>query len=163
MSSPDVTDDEIEDGVNQLAIHQDEDEENQEYEDELDEEECEDEEDDGSSASMSVRSARIESSLPADSLAHSGSESQNVSSTFDAATAPTIDRLDEYIEQVNSTDDNVIAAGMNALRRLLSIEHNPPIDRVISTGVLPRIVALMKNSTRHQIQVRHKREKRRVW
>eukprot|EP00294_Goniomonas_avonlea_P003313 CAMPEP_0114560658 /NCGR_PEP_ID=MMETSP0114-20121206/11575_1 /TAXON_ID=31324 /ORGANISM="Goniomonas sp, Strain m" /LENGTH=478 /DNA_ID=CAMNT_0001746215 /DNA_START=9 /DNA_END=1445 /DNA_ORIENTATION=+ len=47
------------------------------------------------------------------------------------------------VAQCNDEGTDVVLDGVRVLRRLLSIERNPPIDAVIETGCIPRLVQLL--------------------
>eukprot|EP00854_Cymbomonas_tetramitiformis_P019290 gene19290-23059_t len=56
------------------------------------------------------------------------------------------------VEQVSSEDPAVQLQGVRDLRKHLSKERDPPIDMVISTGVVPRLVQLMQISPKPEVQ-----------
>jgi len=54
----------------------------------------------------------------------------------------------QLFSQVN--DEQFVAT--QQLRKLLSVEHNPPIQEVINTGVVPRLVEFLKEISRPELQ-----------
>lgn len=57
--------------------------------------------------------------------------------------------LPNLVTAVNSEDPTRQLEAATEFRKLLSIEKNPPIQQVIDTGVVPRLVALL-GSTQHE-------------
>ena len=49
------------------------------------------------------------------------------------------------LEMIASDDDDVLLEGLVYFRKLLSREERPPIKQVRETGMLPRVVAVLKN------------------
>jgi importin subunit alpha-1 len=56
------------------------------------------------------------------------------------------DHLAQITKAIYSNEPNVQFEATVHFRKLLSIERNPPIDQVIQTGVVPRLVQLLNNS-----------------
>ena len=63
-----------------------------------------------------------------------------------------LQQLPMLVEGLNSNDPNRQFDSVQKFRRLLSIEHHPPIDRVIQTGVVPRLVQFLQHASNYQIQ-----------
>lgn len=55
------------------------------------------------------------------------------------------DYIPSYVNQVFSSDPKEILKGATAFRELLSIERKPPIDRIMPTGVVPRLIHFMRS------------------
>ena len=51
--------------------------------------------------------------------------------------------LPQYVVWCNGGDANLQLSGVTAIRKLLSIQNNPPIADVIASGVLPRLVEFL--------------------
>eukprot|EP01051_Picozoa_sp_SAG22_P003939 SAG22_NODE_202_length_15324_cov_7.802627_1_plen_333_part_10 len=70
-----------------------------------------------------------------------------------AALKPDVADLEGNVQKINSPDDSMqLLAGVTWFRKLLSIENNPPIDEVIQTGVVPRLVQLLVAKDNPQLQ-----------
>ena len=54
-----------------------------------------------------------------------------------------LQQLPQMVHLVNSTDTEEQCKGTLLIRKLLSVESNPPIDNVIHAGVLPRLVEFL--------------------
>jgi HEAT repeat protein len=65
---------------------------------------------------------------------------------------PVDQNLVNLIKQVASDDKEAQFTATQALRKLLSVENNPPIQEVISTGVVPRLVEFLKDISRPELQ-----------
>eukprot|EP00914_Ancora_sagittata_P025345 GHVO01050388.1.p1 GENE.GHVO01050388.1~~GHVO01050388.1.p1 ORF type:complete len:503 (+),score=66.38 GHVO01050388.1:91-1599(+) len=61
-------------------------------------------------------------------------------------------KLQAYVDAVNSSDPQGQYEGAEQFRRLLSIANNPPIQDVINSGVVPRFVEFLKDSSRPNLQ-----------
>eukprot|EP00475_Leptophrys_vorax_P004483 TRINITY_DN12688_c0_g1_i1.p2 TRINITY_DN12688_c0_g1~~TRINITY_DN12688_c0_g1_i1.p2 ORF type:complete len:492 (+),score=118.71 TRINITY_DN12688_c0_g1_i1:125-1600(+) len=53
------------------------------------------------------------------------------------------EKIQKYVEGCNSADEQAQLEGTFQLRKLLSIERSPPIELVIASGVVPRLVELL--------------------
>lgn len=51
--------------------------------------------------------------------------------------------ISQLVAAVNSNDQTACVAAVREFRKLLSIEKNPPIQQVIDTGIIPRLVQLL--------------------
>jgi len=55
-------------------------------------------------------------------------------------------------QAVNSQNPEEVFQATQQLRKLLSVEQNPPIQEVIHTGVVPRLVEFLKDISRPELQ-----------
>eukprot|EP00917_Polyrhabdina_sp_WS-2016_P033016 GHVP01070412.1.p1 GENE.GHVP01070412.1~~GHVP01070412.1.p1 ORF type:complete len:530 (+),score=90.79 GHVP01070412.1:31-1620(+) len=62
------------------------------------------------------------------------------------------EELNTHLKLVMSNDPEAQLKGTTEFRRLLSIEKDPPIQQVIETGVISRLVEFLKNSSRPDLQ-----------
>eukprot|EP01051_Picozoa_sp_SAG22_P003649 SAG22_NODE_180_length_16069_cov_5.323231_16_plen_354_part_00 len=60
--------------------------------------------------------------------------------------------LEENAQKIHGTDADQQLAGVTWFRKLLSIERSPPIDEVIQTGVVPRLVTFLTAQDNPQLQ-----------
>eukprot|EP00761_Pharyngomonas_kirbyi_P012055 gb/GECH01012082.1/.p1 GENE.gb/GECH01012082.1/~~gb/GECH01012082.1/.p1 ORF type:complete len:516 (+),score=137.96 gb/GECH01012082.1/:1-1548(+) len=70
----------------------------------------------------------------------------------DEQVAEKLNQLPQMVEALQSQDMNTIISSTEEFRRLLSTEHNPPIDQVIRTGVVPTFVEFLSRSDLPQLQ-----------
>ena len=61
-------------------------------------------------------------------------------------------QLPQYIEGIYSNDRQRVHAATEGIRKLLSIERKPPIEEVIATNVVPRLVQLIAQEESHELQ-----------
>jgi len=79
-----------------------------------------------------------------------GNGSENGQSMRDsdssAGITATLQQLGEMVEMVRSNNLPAQLRGTLMIRKLLSVESNPPIDEVISSGVVPRLVEFLRQN-----------------
>jgi importin subunit alpha-1 len=61
-------------------------------------------------------------------------------------------RLPYWVQGINSNDKKLIHESTEAIRKLLSIERKPPIEEVIATGIVPRLVEFISQDESHELQ-----------
>lgn len=54
-----------------------------------------------------------------------------------------VSQADTFIQMIASTNEEEILRGTRSIRKILSIESNPPIDKVIQGTIVPRLVDLL--------------------
>lgn len=63
-----------------------------------------------------------------------------------------VSELPKIAAMIQSLDAREQANAVSKLRRLLSLEHNPPIDEVVKLGVVPLLVEFLKQHDQPQLQ-----------
>ncbi|OQR70798.1 importin subunit alpha-4-like [Tropilaelaps mercedesae] len=66
--------------------------------------------------------------------------------------ADSANRLEAIVSDARSTDPNIQLAAVQAARKLLSSDRNPPIDELIHTGVLPILVHCLAQAEHPTLQ-----------
>lgn len=66
-----------------------------------------------------------------------------------------LEGLPALVQAVLSNDPNVQLEATTQFRKLLSIERSPPIEEVISTGVVPRFIEQSATSLNSKATVHH--------
>jgi len=61
----------------------------------------------------------------------------------DAGNMHQLNLLPDFVQQIQTNDTNQQISGTIGIRRLLSIQINPPIDDVINSGVIPYLVQFL--------------------
>lgn len=64
-----------------------------------------------------------------------------------------LQELPQLVAMVNSEQEQAQIQAVTSFRKLLSIERNPPIQQVIDSGVVPRLVHFLRTSQSHVLQV----------
>jgi importin subunit alpha-1 len=54
-----------------------------------------------------------------------------------------VQALPDLVESLNSTDMSIVLKSAEEIRKILSVERHPPIDEVIATGVVPKLVSFL--------------------
>jgi len=60
--------------------------------------------------------------------------------------------LPRIVEGISSNDPQVQYLRVTQIRKMLSIERNPPIQQVIESGILPRLIDFLKRTENHGLQ-----------
>lgn len=60
--------------------------------------------------------------------------------------------LDQIVANASSPDPDIQLAAVQAARKLLSSDRNPPIDALIQSGVLPVFVKCLERQDKYVIQ-----------
>jgi len=76
---------------------------------------------------------------------------QDVSLTT-ASMPPALENLPALVQALHSDDPEVVEQATQHFRKVLSVEVNPPIADVISAGLVPRFVLLLREVTRPSLQ-----------
>lgn len=61
-------------------------------------------------------------------------------------------KLPQWVAGINSNDAKLVHESTEAIRKLLSIERKPPIEEVIATGIVPRLVEFINQDHSHELQ-----------
>lgn len=80
---------------------------------------------------------------------------ENVSGIANSAVASSrasVEQLHIYVKNVMGQDTSTYYQSAQCIRKLLSIANNPPIQRVIDTGVIPRLVQFLANFNDSKLQ-----------
>lgn len=80
------------------------------------------------------------------------SPAQGQSRAYDPQIAQKLENLPQMVANVNSNDVSLQLEATTAFRKLLSIERSPPIEEVISSGVVPRFVQFLECHATPQLQ-----------
>lgn len=75
-----------------------------------------------------------------------GGETASPPSSRDPDVLRKLQKLPELVIAIRSQDPNVQLEATTALRQLLSLARNPPIQEVIDSGVVPRLVEFLDSS-----------------
>ena len=65
-----------------------------------------------------------------------------------------IEDLGAFVDSALHDDPDRQLEGVTGLRKLLSIERNPPIDAIIGTGIIPRLNEFLSFFNQPKLQVR---------
>lgn len=84
-----------------------------------------------------LKRRNIEALEPTSPLQESNGQSQ----------APTMS-LDEIIRNIKSADPSMQFQAVQAVRKMLSRERNPPIDTVIEMGLVPTLINFLEDFTK---------------
>ncbi|KAH8389199.1 hypothetical protein KR009_005090, partial [Drosophila setifemur] len=60
--------------------------------------------------------------------------------------------VDETVAAMNSEDQERQFLGMQTARKMLSREHDPPIDLMIGHGIVPVCICFLQNTTNTPLQ-----------
>jgi len=72
--------------------------------------------------------------------------------TDDEGEKPLPANLAQLVSQASSSDEQIQYTAVTAVRKLLSSDRNPPIDPLISCGILPILVTSLSNATNPALQ-----------
>jgi len=61
-------------------------------------------------------------------------------------------KLPEWVAGINSNDIKKVHESTEAIRKMLSIERKPPIEEVISMGIVPRLIQFIDQDQSHELQ-----------
>eukprot|EP01010_Urceolus_cornutus_P002395 NODE_305_length_1817_cov_212.226810_g247_i0.p1 GENE.NODE_305_length_1817_cov_212.226810_g247_i0~~NODE_305_length_1817_cov_212.226810_g247_i0.p1 ORF type:complete len:545 (-),score=170.03 NODE_305_length_1817_cov_212.226810_g247_i0:181-1764(-) len=76
----------------------------------------------------------------------------DVTQKTDTAILQQLENLPQLVAAINSEDPQAQLTAALHFRKLLSIENNPPIDEVIATGVVPRLIHFLKSGDNPTLQ-----------
>jgi len=79
-------------------------------------------------------------------------ETEAMEQHFDAPASAVIQQLPGLCQQLASDDPAAQFSSTQAFRKLLSVEQNPPIQEVISAGIVPRFVQFLREISRPDLQ-----------
>lgn len=98
-----------------------------------------------------IRKSKREESLLKRRAVGTGSPS-GLERRVDPSVAQKLDNLPQMVASIQSNDPQAQLEATTAFRKLLSIERSPPIEEVISAGVVPIFVAFLNDHAHPQLQ-----------
>ena len=64
-----------------------------------------------------------------------------------------LQQLSQLVAAIQGDDSALQLEALTTVRRLVSVQQNPPIDTILATGILPRVVTILaKGSSDHQFE-----------
>ena len=100
-------------------------------------------------------------STPSKTATDNPIEKKKEENTKQTSTVPTLDRLAEYVEALQTTSDPAKhEESTRLIRKLLSNEQQPPIQEVIDCGIIQRLIYLIVKVFPFSIHHHHVRSKR---
>lgn len=79
-------------------------------------------------------------------------EGNNAMGNDDPVLAEKLKELPRIVAGIRSNDPQVQYESVTAIRKMLSIERNPPIQQVIESGIIPRLVEFLKRTENPGLQ-----------
>lgn len=108
-----------------------------------------------------MQKRRMASVVPPSQTNDENANSLNISTNFQSSSLPKLTkddintRLKNMTQLVQAVNGNDVTARLKAtieFRRMLSVEDSPPIEAVISSGVVPRLMQFLSYETEEKLQ-----------
>lgn len=108
-----------------------------------------------------MQKRRMASVVPASQTNDENANSLNINTNFQSSSLPKLTKDDinkrlnnitQLVQAVNGDDGGARLKATIEFRRMLSVEDSPPIEAVISSGVVPRLMQFLSCETEEKLQ-----------